>query len=149
MLSKPKNGWTTVSIGEFEAEAGYLVDIPFDWLNACLTGLRNKVPITLFINEEGSEEFIVSYYEVTHIVIDRDEKPECMTYRNIDFMDIARAVIEDMKLYFEDWVHWSPYEETDEEWEKRQIELKALILETEKALKNEAERCNKKLFAFL
>lgn len=36
MLSKPDSGWSTVSIGEFEAEAGYLVDIPFDWLNACL-----------------------------------------------------------------------------------------------------------------
>lgn len=52
MLSKPKDGWTTVKIGEFESEASYLVDIPFNWLNACLTGLTNKVPITLFIDEE-------------------------------------------------------------------------------------------------
>ena len=32
MLSKPKNGWTTVQIKDFEAIASYLVDIPFDWL---------------------------------------------------------------------------------------------------------------------
>lgn len=149
MLSKPKNGWSTVSIGEFEAEASYLVDIPYDWLNACLTGLSSKVPVTLFINEEGSEEFIVSYYEVTHIIIDQGSESECITYRDIDFMDIAKAVIEDIKLYLEDWVEWSPYEDTEEKWEKRRIELKELILKTENALNKEAERCNKRLFATL
>lgn len=40
MLSKPVNGWTTVSIKDFQAEASYLVDIPFQWLNACLSGFR-------------------------------------------------------------------------------------------------------------
>lgn len=147
MLSKPKNGWSTVTIGEFESEAGYLVDIPFDWLNACLTGMVNKVPITLFIDEEGSEAFIVSYYDVTHIIIDRDDVSKCITYRNVDFMDITNAIIEDIKLYFEDWVQWSPYEETENEWEKRRTCLKRLILETEAALKKESDRCNKRIFA--
>lgn len=141
MLAKPKAGWTTVTIGEFEAEASYLVDIPFEWLKGCLIGLKEKIPITLFIDEEGSEEYIVSYYEGTHIIIDRDDQPQCMTYRNIDFMDITKSVIDDIRLYFEDWVQWSPYED----WKKRKVELKELILETEKTLMKEVERCNKKL----
>ncbi|MBD5136925.1 MAG: hypothetical protein HDT39_13310 [Lachnospiraceae bacterium] len=145
MLSKPDSGWSTVSIGEFEAEAGYLVDIPFDWLNACLLGLKKQIPITLFIDEEGSEEYIVSYYDVTHIIIDRGEQPQYITYRSIDFMDITKAVIEDIKLYFEDWVRWSPYEDTEKDWNKRRTTLKELILETESALAKEAERCNKRL----
>lgn len=106
----------------------------------------NKVPITLFIDEEGSEAFIVSYYDVTHIIIDRDDVSKCITYRNVDFMDITNAIIEDIKLYFEDWVQWSPYEETENEWEKRRTRLKKLILETEAALKKESDRCNKRIF---
>ena len=149
MLSKPKDGWTTVSIEDFESEASYLVDIPFDWLNACLTGMVNKVPITLFIDEEGSEVFIVSYYDVTHVIVDRADLPESITYRNIDFMDITNGIIEDIKLYFEDWVRWSPYEDTEEECKIRSVHLKKLIKETEKALKKEAERCNKRIFASL
>lgn len=73
MLSEPLNGWTTVKIKDFEAVAGYLVDIPFDWLNSCLNGLKTRTPISLFIDEEGSECFIVSYYDVTHIISDNDD----------------------------------------------------------------------------
>ena len=149
MLSKPKDGWTTVKIGEFESEASYLVDIPFDWLNVCLTGLTNKVPITLFIDEEGSEAFIVSYYDVTHVIIDRDDVSECITYRNIDFMDITKAIIEDIKLSFEDWVQWSPYEDAEEDYKKRKMQLKSLVLEVEKVLEKEVVRCHKRCFAEL
>ena len=60
MLSEPQNGWNTVKIKDFEAVASYLVDIPFDWLNSCLNGLKTRTPISLFIDEEGSECFIVS-----------------------------------------------------------------------------------------
>lgn len=149
MLSKPKNGWTTVSIGEFESEASYLVDIPFVWLNACLTGMSKKVPITLYIDEEGSEAFIVSYYDVTHIIVDRDESPEHILYRNIDFLDVTHALVEDIKRYFNDWVEWSPYEDTEADYKKRKLQLKTLVLETEKVLGKEVERCHKGPFAKL
>lgn len=88
MLSKPVNGWTTVSIKDFQAEASYLVDIPFEWLNACLNGFKYKIPISLFIDEEGSECFITTYYDVTHIITDRADEVSCSTYRDIDFMEL-------------------------------------------------------------
>lgn len=77
MLLKPVNGWTTVSIKDFQAEASYLVDIPFQWLNAFLSGFRYKIPVSLFIDEEGSECFITTYYDGTYIITDRDDEVAC------------------------------------------------------------------------
>ncbi len=142
MLSKPHNGWTEVKIKDFEVVASYLVDIPFEWLNSCLNGLKCRTPICLFIDEEGSECFIVSYYDVTHIISDNDEV-ECRTYRDIDFMDISRFVLDDIKQYYDDWLYWSPYEDSQEDICKRKERLDNLILEVEEVLNKEIIRCNK------
>lgn len=140
MLSKPVNGWTTVSIKDFEAEASYLVDIPFEWLNACLNGFKYKIPISLFIDEEGSECFITTFYGVTHIITDRDDEVLCRTYRDIDFMHITEMLLNDIKEYFEDWIVWCPYEDTEADFQRRRIELSKLIEETENVMKYEKDR---------
>lgn len=143
MLSKPVNGWTTVSIKDFQTEASYLVDIPFEWLNTCLNGFKYKIPISLFIDEEGRECFIITYYDVTHIITDRDDEVACSTYRDIDFMDITDMLLNDIRKYFENWIVWSPYEDAETDFQRRRIELSKLIEEVENALKTEKERCHK------
>lgn len=143
MLSEPQNGWTTVKIKDFEAVASYLVDIPFDWLNSCLNGLKTRTPISLFIDEEGSECFIVSYYDVTHIISDNDDV-QYFTFRDIDFMDITYCIIQDIKAYFDKWLCWSPYEDSEEEVAVRKEKLSALIAEVEFELKKEAKRYDKR-----
>ena len=47
MLSKPENGWTKVTLGDFQTEASYLVDLPFDWLRSCIHSLRSDLPLSL------------------------------------------------------------------------------------------------------
>lgn len=106
-------------------------------------GIENRLPITLFIDEEGSEEYITSYYDVTHIIVDRDDEIQCLTYRKYDFMDLTADLICDIRKYFEDWVGWSPYEEEEEAEGKREKRLRDLIAETEFALEQEMERCHK------
>lgn len=144
LLSKPDSGWSEIKIRDFEAVASYLVDIPFEWLSICLYGLKNRVPISFFIDEEGSECFIISYYDVTHIVVDRDDEVECHTYRDIDFMDITKCLIEDIREYYDDWTCWSPYEDAEEEIAERKIRLNSLISEVENELNNEVRRCKKR-----
>ena len=50
MLSKPENGWTVFSLGDFQAEVSYLVDIPFDWLISCKNALKHNIPLSFFLN---------------------------------------------------------------------------------------------------
>jgi len=144
IISEPKNGWVSIKIKEFESEASYLVDIPFDWLRSCLAAFETRTPVSLFIDEEGSECFITSYYDVTHIVIDRDEETELITYRDIDFFDITDALIYYIGKYFDQWAEWDPYHDSDEEISQRKILLKKLISDVEEAMRPEKERYNKK-----
>ena len=139
MLSKPKNGWTTVTIKDFEAEASYLVDIPFDWLKTCLHGLQNRTPVALFIEEEGSECYITSYYEATYIVAHRRDGVACHDYPLVSFIDIAASLVEDIKKFFDDWVHWYPYEDSDADIQRRESELRELIQTVEDALEQTKE----------
>ncbi len=141
MLSKPRYGWTTVSLEEFKTVASYLDDIPFSWLKSCLLSLKESIPTVFHIEEEGSKVFIVSYYGVTHVVRANEV---CRTYTEIDFMDIARELIADIETYFEDWVQWSPYERTEEDWTNRRIALRKLLRETEDVLVQQMEKCHKK-----
>lgn len=152
MLSKPHHGWTTITLKDFTAEAGYLDDIPFDWLLSCKNAFNNDynnphyLPIALHINEEPDECMIVSYYDYTHIIIERGNNPtntRCITYDDIDFMDITNMLLHDIREYFDDWVKWSPYEDTEEDHARRRIELKKLLNEVEEALQPETIRYKK------
>lgn len=81
---------------------------------------------------------------VCYIIVDRDGEVICHTYRDIDFMDITNLLIADIKKYFDDWVSWSPYEDTDKDIQRRRVELSQLIKDVEKAMEPETKRYNKK-----
>ena len=65
MFGKPIHGWTAIDIGEYHGNGSYLTDIPFDFLDAAIHSLENNVPFTLFVDEEGCESYITSYYYAT------------------------------------------------------------------------------------
>ena len=71
MLSKPENGWTVFSLGDFRAEVSYLVDIPFDWLISCKNALKHNIPLSFFLELEGETCLVTSYGSDTHIIINR------------------------------------------------------------------------------
>jgi len=135
MFGKPKAGWSTFKLFDIEAEASYLVDIPFEWLKACLFAIQNKIPVALFIDEEGSEVCIHSYYTITYLIVNRDDEIKCHKLE-YDFRDLTLELIKDIRAYYEEWVQWSPYETEEEDFERRRKELKELLLETENALEN-------------
>ncbi len=144
MLSKPHYGWSDVTIGDFKTQASDLDDIPFTWLQACKSGLEHNIPVSLFVEEEGSDSIIVSYYYSTHVIIeDEDLNRSLKTFEDIDFMDITYMLLNDIKEYFEDWVKWFVYEDTEKDFERRRKELKQLIDETEDLLYSRAHEHNK------
>ena len=135
MLGKPKAGWSTFRLFDIEADASHMVDIPFAWLKACLFAIQNNVPVALYIDEEGSEVCIHSYYTITYVIVNRDDEVKCHALE-YDFRKLTLDLIEDIKAYFEEWVRWSPYVTEESELARRRDELKALLLETESAIKN-------------
>ena len=117
MLSKPENGWTVFSLGDYQAEVSYLVDIPFDWLISC----KNA-----------------------HIIIrNHDDEYTLKTVHGVNFMDVSGMLLKDIRLYFDDWVTWYDFEQTEADFARRRAALKALIEETETYLAACGKRYNK------
>lgn len=144
MLSKPHNGWVTITIESFQTEASYLVDIPFDWLRACMNGLKFNIPISLFIEEEVRCSYINSYYYITHIIIEDDEGSTTLqSHQKTDFLDITFMLINDINRYYEDWVKWYSFENSEKDFKRRRKELRQLIDKTEELLYIAAKKLNK------
>ena len=144
MLSKPENGWTVFSLGDFQAEVSYLVDIPFDWLISCKNALKHNIPLSFFLELEGETCLLTSYGYDTHIIITRrDDGYQLKTVHNVNFMDVSDMLLKDIRLYFDDWVTWYDFEQTEADFARRRAALKALIEETETHLAACAKRYNK------
>ena len=119
-------------------------DVPFNWLIACKNGLEHNIPVSLYIEEEGSNSIIVTYYYSTHIIIeDEDMNRSLKTIDDIDFLDITYMLLNDIKDNFEDWVKWFVYEDSESDFERSRKELKQLIDETDHCLYIRASKHNK------
>lgn len=144
MLSKPEIGWTVFTLGDFQAEVSYLVDIPFDWLISCKNALKHNIPLSFFLELEGETCLLTSYGYDTHIIINRrDDGYQLKTVHNVNFMDVSDMLLKDIRLYFDDWVTWYDFEQTEAVFARRRAALKALIEETETYLAACAKRYNK------
>ena len=144
MLSKPDIGWTVFSLGDFQAQVSYLVDIPFDWLISCKNALKYNIPASFFLELEGESCIVTSYGYDTHIIFkNHDCAYSLITIHDVDFMDVSKMLLNDIRLYFDDWVKWYDFEQTESDFARRRAALKALIEETEACLAAAAKRYHK------
>lgn len=127
MLSKPKAGWTKVTLGEFEASASYLTDIPFEWMKSFLHFFEENIPVALFIDEEGSDCMIVSYHEDTYVIRNNGRKPKLIRIWDMDTKTLAKEFLYDITENFEDWVRWNPFGDSEDDFVKRRNELRKLV----------------------
>ena len=54
-------------------------------------------------------------------------------------------LLKDIRMYFDEWVKWYSFEQTEADFVRRRLELTELIGETEKYLSAAAEKYHKKL----
>ena len=134
MLSAPQYGWTTLSLGGLAYAVSYLVDIPFEWLIACRTALEHDIPASFFLELEG-EQCLLTSYHVTHIIHSGREGGHTLhTIEDLDVLALSRMLVRDIRAYFDAWVEWYPFEDTDADRARRRAALTTLLAETEAAL---------------
>lgn len=125
MFEKPKVGWVKIMIDEFQVTGSYLTDIPCDALRACIYSIENNAPFTLYIDEEGITDFIVSYYNSTYIIRENDEIENYSCDK--DFRDLIKEIVEDIDRDFSEWIVEFTYLDKNEqkykEWIKQLEEL--------------------------
>ena len=119
MLSKPRFGWTNVTIGNFDGRASYLIDVPMDCLISFINSLKYGIPASVFFDEEGTTFTLVTeLYNNTYIISER-ENTELLTIDK-SFLDLAKELIKDIEDNLDNWVLWQDYyEESEEDLDKR------------------------------
>lgn len=111
MLSKPTNGWTKITIQNFEFEASCLTDIPNDFKRALIVALRDDISTSVILDGESDGECIVlfnTYNNSVHAIYDDPycEEKTCITFWDIDIASIAKQFILDIEANKLDWEWW-------------------------------------------
>lgn len=108
MLSKPKHGWTTVTVdGRTLGSASYCTDVPNDTLTAFIKYFKKGRPINIVYDGEGTEFGLVTFDDQLYaIYIDDNGLP---TINEIDatVKDLALEVIDDIRSNPRAWAEWN------------------------------------------
>ena len=134
MFGKPKHGWVDIDIGGYHGRGSYLTDIHYDFLDAAVHAFRNNVPFVLYIDEEGCDTFVTSYYSGTFVnrVTDKVE-----TYHSdIGFQELIDTGVSDIEPYLKDWaMYWGYDDDDDAETIRDRIEtMQSMIAEIRRYL---------------
>ena len=132
MLSKPKYGWTNITIGNWSDRASFLTDIPFNLLDAFIGSKKEYHPVSVKFDAEGWEYIIVFDYYDTYILDygyktsedylnDKEDKIKLYSFE-ISREDIISEFVSDLENNFDAWVMWDSCDE--DELIARKVELR-------------------------
>lgn len=128
---EPKDrGWLILKLNDYAAQASYLDDVPIDWLKSIHFSIANHLPLTLRLDEEGSEVFIVSYND-TVILDNREDIEKHTIYKNYEIEDLSckklsRYIVDCIKENLDYFVTWLP--ESDHYNEEDRMKRKNYLL---------------------
>lgn len=108
ILSNPKNGWATFSLGQFESSISYLTDVPFDCLTNLRLSLKHNIDFEVIFDteEKGDITLIISN---GYCRIDFNGN-QYMT--EIDIKDFALQICKDIEYDLVNWSEWWYLSET-------------------------------------
>lgn len=125
MLSKPKYGWSTITIGDWSDRCSYLTDVPFQLLEAMCDSCKNHKPAAETFDAEGWDYTIIFDWLEIHIIISKDSFELKTIEINRD--ELAKELVEDIRNNIDEWASWIDYGDIDE---KRKQLRKELLLAT-------------------
>ena len=112
MFSKPKYGWTTLTIEDFSFTASYLTDVPNDICEALTIALNKKINTFVTLDGENNGEcevlFNMSTNSISFVAYSNDFNPnriETPIYK-MSVVDFAKLFVEDIEKYKTDWENW-------------------------------------------
>ena len=119
MLSKPKGGWSDITIGNWSDRCSYVDDIPFNLLKAMEQSCREHKPVSVNVDAEGYEYIIIFDWFHTHIIlenIDEEDKSDFKYFSiRIDRDKLAKELISDIRRDIDGWSNWLSYHDMSED----------------------------------
>ena len=106
MLSIPKNGWSTLKIGNFSSRVSYLTDVPYECLNACLAALKYNIPLAMSFDAEGWEFEVLSNNINTYIIMNDEDGEDILKKEDVSKMELIKSIVDNIELNISDWAFW-------------------------------------------
>lgn len=133
MISNPKHGWCTFSIGKdndhrFTDRASYLTNVPVDLLDAFVSYTLNGSGCVVFDAEGYYYTLVLTKYNQSIYIIDGDNHLIDFSDLNVD--DLIKELIEDIESDLDNWISFSAFEKKEEEENKRSITDLLFILKS-------------------
>ena len=138
MLAKPWCGWTHVTIGDYDASASYLDDVPVMCMEAFINGINSWLPVCIKFDAEGWNFYIIA--EEYHTLVFSNNVNSMSDARineyDISMFDLAKELISDIEGNLEDWISWESYHpiiKGSDEYNERKNKLTSLIEQLKEA----------------
>ena len=142
MLSKPDAGWTDFSLGSKSYALSYLNDIPIEWLDQAIHGLKTLEPFAVHgFCEPGRMLCLVSYWNC-HIIFEDDEREALQPhetaweYAHISMLEFCKLLYSDIASNLDEWSEWvNIFADSEREYykikekRKQQIQMKLTLLD--------------------
>lgn len=135
MLSAPSSGWVSFQLlGTNIYELSYLDDIPFEWVEQAINGLRTDSPFVVRGNLEPTRFLcLVSYYNC-HIIMenerDNDDAEGVMhEYSHTGMLSFCQSLHDDIKNNLDSWVQWLSSRKDNSERERALTEQLDILQE--------------------
>lgn len=102
MLSRPEDGWSEISIGNWSDRCSYLTDVAVDLLEAVLRAYQTGSVQAVEIEAEGYVYIIVfGSWEIYVITVGESN---ALTTIDATIDDVAEQLVRDVKKNLADWV---------------------------------------------
>lgn len=134
MISSPRHGWCTFSIGKdkdrcFTDRASYLTNVPVDLLDAFVTYTLNGYGCVVFDAEGYEYTLVLTAYNQSIYII--DENNHLIDFSDLNADDLARELIKDIESDLENWISFATFDKDEEEENRSNINRLLSLLKQE------------------
>ena len=150
MLSKPKFGWTDITIGDWTGKLSYIDDVPVVLLNAFYNVFSNQKPEVICFDAEGVNYWIVFDLLDTIIITEDENCQYSVSRQNVGVRVLGMQMWNDIYRELKDWAYWAiddnnakDYDERKELLHNKLQQLEDIILyEMEQRLSTRMKECD-------
>lgn len=123
MFSKPKAGWCTFTIEDFEFPFSYIQNTPQDFIDQLINFLDNRTTFSILLNGEGPFCMLASCGYWLYVITDYDDVPIKFRQENsnlsllkfdINIKNLVQEFIDDIEKHEEDFADWNSFYNCDE-----------------------------------
>lgn len=140
MLSKPKFGWTDITIGDWTGKLSYIDDVPVVLLNAFYNVFSNQKPEVVCFDAEGINYLIVLDLSDTIIITEDENCQYSVCRQNVGVRVLGMQMWNDIYRELTDWAYWAIDDNNAKDYDERKELLHNKLQQLEDIILYEMEQ---------